>query len=389
MTNLRTLTGKNRNLILTGLVTAGIVIGIQYWFRHKQMRRESVAMQFALARLHGDAPAATLDGTHPCLRTKLSDGIEDSVLTRCATLTSDQGAVDQFEVDLRYGAFKVQQTDLEVKDIFDVPLTRTYNAQDWIGGDRVTEFGRNTNYHYDIAPLGTTNPYTEMDLILEDGDFFHFKRISPGTGYADAVYQHSESSTKFYKSTIYWNGNGWTLQLTNGETMVFPESYKAERLSQGAATEIGDAAGNKLQLERTSDRNLKKIQTPHGRWIQFTNDPQSRIVRAEDDSGNWTSYTYNGQGMLSDVTNASGRVRHYSYSDSEMTAIQDANGHFLVQNIYSGNVLMAQVLSNGDAYRYQYEWSANKRYAVKVTITTPDGSKLVVEPGDSVPERLR
>src|SRR5579863_4644269 len=107
------------------------------WFGERQ----TSVRQFALARMSGDAPPPTLDGTHPCMVTTLSDAVERPILSRCATPTIHKGTVDEFETDLRYGAFKVLQTDLEVKDIFDVPLTRTYIAQDWVGQNRVNEFG--------------------------------------------------------------------------------------------------------------------------------------------------------------------------------------------------------------------------------------------------------
>jgi YD repeat-containing protein len=343
----------------------------------------------AVSTLHGPAPPPTLDGTHPCMLTALSGGEEKPVLTRCATPTIHKGGMDQFEVDLRYGAFEVRQTDLEVNDVFDVPLTRTYTSQDWAGENRVHAFGRNSNHPYDIAPLGSRNPYTEMDLTLEDSDFLHFKRISPGTGYANAVYQHTETSTRFYKATISWNGNGWTLRLTNGEEMFFPESYRAKNLAQGAATEIRNPGGSRLELRRDRRRNLLEILTPHGHWIKFSYDGEARIARARADAGTWTRYSYNANGMLTDVGWSSGQTRHYEYQGSLMTAILDSHGHVLVRNCYGGNVLTEQVYPNGDIYRYRYVWSANGKYAVKVTIAMPDGSKREVHPADSVPQSVR
>jgi hypothetical protein len=88
--------------------------------------------------------------------------------------------------------------------------------------------GRNSNHSYDIAPRGSRWPYTFITLVLEDSDFLYFKRISDGTGYADAVFMHTETSTPFYKATIAWNGNGWTLRLADGTEVRFPESYNAK-----------------------------------------------------------------------------------------------------------------------------------------------------------------
>jgi len=41
---------------------------------------------------------------------------------------------------------------------------------------------------------------------LPGGGSIHYARISPGTGYADAVYETTASPTRFYKSRIAWDG---------------------------------------------------------------------------------------------------------------------------------------------------------------------------------------
>lgn len=171
--------------------------------------------------------------------------------------------------------------------------------------------------------------------------------------------------------------------------MSFPESYWAKNLAQGAAVEVCDARGNKLELKRDRQRNLMEIQTPHGHWIKFTYDDQGRIIRADGDMGHWAKYTYNNYGVLTDVIHSSGQVRHYDYEGSLMIAILDGQGRVLVRNTYWRRVLVAQVFPNGDIYRYQYAWSPNKNYAVKVVITMPDGIKEEVNPADSVPEMMR
>jgi YD repeat-containing protein len=303
--------------------------------------------------------------------------------------TTRAGAVDRLEVDLRYGAFVLRQTDLRLNDVFDVPFTRSYNSGDWLAQNRVHAFGKNSNHSYDIALLGTRNPYTHMMLALEDGDFLYFDRVSKGTSFADAVYQHTETSTQFYKSTISWNGNGWTLRLTNGSEMLFPEAYDARNLAQGAATEIWDASGNKLELKRDQQRNLVEIRTPHGHWIKFTYDGQSLITQIEDDRGSWVKYGYNSYGMLMYSDFSSGRERHYEYRGSLMTAITDEHWNVLVRNRYESGVLVRQTYADGDIYQYSYTWNATRTYAVKVVITLPDGSSSVVQVADAVPEYLR
>src|SRR5258708_13521828 len=158
---------------------------------------------------------------------------------------------------------------------------------------------------------------------LEDGDFIYFDRISKGTGYADAVFQHTETSTRFYRAITSGNGNGWTTKVADGSEIRFPESYNAKNLAQGASTEMRDPMGNKLELQRDPQRNLREILTPHGHWIKLAYDDEARITHAEDDSGRWVKYGYNSDGMLISASNSSGQERHYEYLDPLMTATPD------------------------------------------------------------------
>jgi YD repeat-containing protein len=185
--------------------------------------------------------------------------------------------------------------------------------------------------------------------MLEDSDFLYFKRISDGTGYADAVFMHTETSTPFYKATIAWNGNGWTLRLADGTEVRFPESYNAKNLAQGAAFELMDAAGDKLQFDRDRQRNLREILTPNGRSIRFEYDDQARIIRARDDNADSVRYGYNQDGMLIYAAQSSGAARVYQYQGFLMTAVMDERGRTLVRNWYDDSkILIAQVFANGD-----------------------------------------
>lgn len=378
----------NRNLFVFAVLVLFLGAGTISWFRHRQ--RTDVG-RFAISKLHGNAAPPRSAGTHPCVFAPVSNGIAVASLGRCATPTTHAGAVDRFEVDLRYGAFVLRQTDLQLNDVFDVPLTRSYNSNDWLAKNPVHAFGRNTNHPYDIALLGTRNPYTDMTLALEDGDLLFFDRVSNGTGYADAVYQHTETSTRFYKATINWNGNGWTLRLADGSKISFPEAYNAQSLAQGAAMDLRDPSGKRLELRRDGQRNLQEILTPHGHWIRFTYDDKSRITKAEDDSGKWVRYEYGADrfGMLLHVIHSSGEERHYEYQGVLMAAILDRDRHILLRNSYQSGVLTRQVYANGDVFEYRYIWNAKRTYAEKVVVTLPSHKQEEIEAGDSVPEYVR
>src|SRR4029077_3245041 len=204
---------------------------------------------------------------------------------------SSRASVDRFETDLRTGRFTMRQADLVVNEAgFDLPLTRSYSAQDWMPRNKSHAFGLGSNHAYDIAPNGTRNPYTEQYIILENSDFLYFPRVSAGTGYSDAIYRHSETDSSFYGATQQWDGTGWLTRLRDGSTIHFPESYNAKNLAQGAPTEMTDASGNKIELIRDPERNLQEIRGPNGVAVRFSYDNNDRIVRAEGNKGHWTTY---------------------------------------------------------------------------------------------------
>jgi YD repeat-containing protein len=326
------------------------------------------------------------DGEFPCVFASVNAGDVVPQFGKCAMPTAHVGAIDRFEVDLRNGNFVLRQSDLYVNDVFEVPLTRSYRSYDWVSVNPVHAFGRNANHPFDIAPIGTRNPYTYQMIVLEDGDFLYFDRISKGTGYADSVFQHTETSTRFYKATQRWNGKGWTTRLADGSEIRFPESYNARNLAQGAPTEMLDAQGNHLDLRRDPQRNLQEIKTPHGHGIKFTYDDLSRIKQAEDDAGHWARYEYNSDGMLKSAILSSGRERHYDYDRTHMITIADETGRILLRNWYQRECVIRQEFANGMVYRYAYDWPKGRYYPNKVVVTMPNFTNREVHVADSVPE---
>jgi uncharacterized protein RhaS with RHS repeats len=134
--------------------------------------------------------------------------------------------------------------------------------------------------------------------VLPSGSRVHFPRISPGTGYTDAVYEHTSSPTSYFKARIAWNGNGWNLDLKDGSRMVFREGFGATRPSQSAVTRIQDRYGNAIALTRNTDADLTRIASPNGRWIELTYDGTHRVTQAKDNGGRTVGYTYDASGRL-------------------------------------------------------------------------------------------
>jgi YD repeat-containing protein len=179
------------------------------------------------------------------------------------------------------------------------------------------------------------------------------------------------------------------MKLADGSEVLFPESYNARNLAQGAPYEIRDPKGNILKLDRDPQRNLKQITTPHGHWIRFTYDNSSRITRAEDDAGHWARYEYNAQGMLSSAVLSSGRERHFDYSGVLMTWVTDEKKQILVHNWFNGRFLYRQQFFGGKVYSYRYNWKQEQTYPRAVYLTLPDNSEKTLSVESSVPEFVK
>jgi YD repeat-containing protein len=253
-----------------------------------------------------------------------------------------------------------------------IPFVRTYTSRFSIHPSPDQAFGRNCTHRFDIAPVGSRNPYRDLYLVLPDGDFVHFDRMSKGTGYADAVYRHTETSSRFYGSLTRWNGNGWDVFLRDGSLIRFPESYHARNMAQGAATEIVDARSNRIDLERDGQRNLKEIRIAGGRWLRLTHDADGRIVRADDDGGRWTTYDYAG-GLLTRVRHSDGTGQDYVYRGDLLTVVRDQHGRDVIRNDYRDSMLLSQEIAGGKRYRFHYTMAPNRAYAVEATVETDDG----------------
>ena len=286
--------------------------------------------------------------------------------------------VNDFLVDLHTGRFILRQTDLFIPDLMPLSLTRTYIVWDY----HSRAFGVGANHPYDICPTGTRRPYTYMDLNLENGYEVHMPRISKGTGYADAVFRHSETSSEFYGAQVAWNGNGWTLDFRDGTRFYFPESYNAKNLAQGAATSIVDSEGHRIQLKRSPVRNLEELTSPGGRKITFKYDASDRIVEADDDAAHVRKYSYNFQGHLETVSDESRVLYRFDYAPLLnqagfdpwlLTAVLDGNWNTLLHNKYSWGRVSEQELADGEVYRYQYELNGSD--VLQTTVTLPSGEK--------------
>lgn len=337
--------------------------------------------------LFTDSPPAW-NGSYPYLSISPVDPESDHVqfknsIALIKPTVRHDSPVNEFQVDLHSGMFVLRKTDLFISDVLPLSLTRTYRG--WDFDSRENEFGAGANHPYDICPTGTRFPYTYMNLILEDFQQIHFSRISKGTGFADAVFRHDETSSEFYGAQIAWNGDGWTLGFRDGRRFLFPEAYHSKNCAQGAPYEMQDAAGHRIQLKRDKQRKLEQLVSPSGHAISFKYDEADRIIEGTDNAGNIRKYSYDPTGHLESVSDASHLIYRFEYAPLLhlpgydpylMTAVFNRNGQVLLRNIYNdrdGGRISEQRLANGDVYRYDYIFV--KQAIVETVVDAPTGKR--------------
>jgi len=214
--------------------------------------------------------------------------------------------------------------------------------------------------------------YIDLNLILGSGESFYFPRISSGTGFADAVFEHTSSQSIWYKSTIRWVG-GWELLRKDGMRYYFPDSELASRQSQAAVRSITDRNGNITTIERAGSGDMIRITSPGGRWIEFIYDGSNRITQAKDNAGRTVGYEYDASGRLFRVTDPNGGTNEYTYDTlNRMTTIKDAKGIVWLTNQYdtTGKVTQQAMIDGGT---YLFNYTMNGSAITQTDVTDPRG----------------
>lgn len=274
-------------------------------------------------------------------------------------------------VDLGTGVFLLTKTDLQLPDVLPIGITRTYRSLDTV----VRSFGIGATHEFDLFLVGDSFPYTYAELILPDGGRVHYNRISSGTGWTDAVYEHTSSPTPFFKSRISWNGAGWNLDLKDGSRLVFKDGFGAARPAQAGVTRIQDRYGNAIVLTRNVDSDLTRITSPSGRWIELTYDTSHRITQAKDPGGRTVGYTYDASGRLWKVTDPANGVTEFTYDTSHrMLTLKDARGIVFLTNHYDSNGRV-DLQTQADMTTFEFAYTLDGLGRVEQTdLTDPRGN---------------
>ena len=268
-------------------------------------------------------------------------------------------------VDLATGLFVQTNTDLVVADTLPITLQRTYRPED----NTSRAFGIGSRHQYDMR-MSSQNNYQECDVSLPDGGHVHYVRISPGTYFTDAVYEHTSTPSVFYKSRISYNAGagGRDLRFKDGTVYFFPEFAPLKS--------IRDRYGNQLTITRSlgATGNMTQITSSNGRWVQFTYDGSNRITQAKDNTGRTVGYTYDAGGRLWKVTDPANGVTEYTYDTSNrMRTLKNARNIVYLTNDYnSAGRVIRQTQADNSTYEIAYTLDANDAIT-QTDITDPRG----------------
>jgi len=219
-------------------------------------------------------------------------------------------AADPFDVGT--GIYYREYEDLFVKDTIPIDFVRTQRNMD----PQSRSFGIGGSTSYDMFIIGDVNKFSWVALVLADGGQERYVRVSPGTGFADGVFENKTTLDRFYGSRIAWNQRGgWEVSLRDGSELTIQGCRPTSKPGQCAVTEIRNPKGDQLTVTRDRDGNILRITSPHGHTVSLKSDPQGRITRAQDDAGHWVSYEYDEHGALKKATNWSGTTQRFRYDD--------------------------------------------------------------------------
>jgi YD repeat-containing protein len=324
------------------------------------------------------APTFGSDGVDPCffrVPNKASgQPVASGTFGECLELVPDGRKLDLFEVPIGEALIHVK-TDLWIDGAMPVAFTRvTGQLTDW--DKRTHNEIRNV---YNLYLYGNRFPFTYVFWVLPDDQEVQYERVSRGTGYANAVYEHSDPRPVFGGSQIAWNGSGYDLDLQSGMTYLSPEAYHAKRPQQGSVVAIFDSEGREVRLLRKSNGDLTEIRSPEGHSMSFSYDDSGRMSEARDDSGRSVRYIYDSADRLSEVRYSDGEITRYEYDGvGRIVSVEDSSETLQLTDKYGAQGELTEQTLNGRTCRFRYATKQSQRGG-HVTVTGPAGSSTNLE----------
>lgn len=271
-------------------------------------------------------------------------------------------------VDLGTGLFVYEKTDVVLPDVIPIVLTRTYRQSD---PNTPRPFGMAASHSYAWFIIGDSEEFSYAELILADGSRVYYDRISEGTGYQDAVLEHTATPTIFYKSQLTFVGGSWRIELKDGTRFYFFKE-PIPRL-----TKIEDRLGNVMTFDYASGE-ISKITSPNNRWIELSYNTDGFIGSITDNIGRSVLYQYDSYDRLWKVTDMEGHITEHSYygSSDRMHTIKDGRGVTFLTNEYDpvNYRITKQTLGDpSNVFLFDYTEHPTTEKIIEAEVTDPRG----------------
>jgi hypothetical protein len=267
--------------------------------------------------------------------------------------------LDADPFDVSTGVYSRASTDVFVPDSIPINFARTQRT----GDDRSRSFGFGGMTSYDMFIIGDTEKFTWVALVMPDGAWARFTRISPGTSY-DGAFEDQNDPGEWHGAQVSWNHAGhWDVRMANGTLFTVLGCNSNSKPGQCAVTAIQNAVGERLNIQRDREGNILRITSPHGRFVDVNTDSEGRITHVVSDDGRWVDYVYDEKGCLARTINWHRDVQIFQYDDrrnmvyvSEKGSDKEGPYHFTIRNRYDDqNRFAGQVISTGQISSVSYE----------------------------------
>lgn len=240
-------------------------------------------------------------------------------------------------------------------------------------------FGNYTYQHTDLQMPGYGPPVriarTYSSLYPQPGIFGYGwnvtfgMRITVGPSSVQLTREDGRVDTYPLQNGAIMTPQGWADTLTRNADGSFTLSTREHLIYQftstGALSSVRDADGNTVTLSYTGSL-WTGLRDAAGRAWTLTYNSGGHVASVSDPAGRTVSYTYDNNGNLTAVTDPAGGVTQLSYdAQHQLDTITDANGHLVVQNVYTlyqDGYSRVTAQSDSRGWRYFYYFSNATAY---------------------------
>ncbi len=302
------------------------------------------------------------------------------VLLRAAPFAPEQHDLDpdyeplhKGHVSLSTGLYIREDEDLIVHGTPTLILKRTYRS----GFHIQREFGVGTTHNGGRLLEGDAERFSWVGFTDSDASDVRFERVSHGTSYANALFEHRSSTSEWQGAQLGWVGSGWAVRRSDDGVLMFQGCGENDNPHCWILWER-DSDGHRVDYKREASGRLLRIEASPERWIAFDYDDKNRITRAYSSDKEEVRYTYDQRGRLSLVRAVNGEQTHYKYSDrDEMISIDTPT--MLIENTFdkSGRVIRQVDSYPNDVdepYTFDFTYKVADNRVVESETKNSDGS---------------